>query len=349
MGGPSQPVRLGNVFSPNADWLARHQPEAILEPDLPILDPHHHLWERADHRYLLPDLLADLGSGHNVVGTVFVECMAMYRAHGPSELRPVGETEFVNGVAAMSASGGYGPARICAGIVGFADLTLRDRVKPVLEAHVAAGGGRLRGIRHAAGWDASEDIRKSHTNPPQGLLGSAAFRAGFARLAPLALSFDAWLYHPQLPELVDLARAFPDTTIVLDHVGGPLGCGPYAGRHDDVFTTWQASIRRLADCTNVVVKLGGLGMRIGPFDFYRREAPPTSADLAAAWRPYIDACVTAFGADRCMFESNFPVDKITCSYAVLWNAFKRLVAGSSASEKTALFSRTAKRVYRLTL
>jgi predicted TIM-barrel fold metal-dependent hydrolase len=349
MGKRSQSERLGNVFPSNADWLARHLPEAILEPDLPIVDPHHHLWQREDHQYLLPDLLDDLAGGHNLIGTVFVECMAMYRAKGAPEFRPIGETEFVSGVAAMSASGGYGPARICAGIVGFADLTLGDRVKPVLEAHLVAGGGRFRGIRHAAGWDASDEIRKSHTNPPEGLLGDTAFRAGFAELAPLGLSFDAWLYHPQLLELVDLARAFPDTAIVLDHVGGPLGCGPYAGHRDDVFATWQAAIRRLAGCANVVVKLGGLGMRIGPFDFHRREAPPTSADLAAAWHPYVDSCVTAFGPDRCMFESNFPVDKITCSYAVLWNAFKRLAAGTSASEKAALFSGTAKRVYRLAL
>jgi predicted TIM-barrel fold metal-dependent hydrolase len=346
MENQSLPSRSANAFPPNADWLARHDPESILEPDLPIVDPHHHLWKGPEHSYLLPDLLADLGSGHKTVGTVFVECMAMYRTEGPPELRPVGETEFVEGIA-MSAGGGSGPAQICAGIVGFADLMLGDRVKPVLEAHIAAGGRHFRGIRHAAGWDASEQIRNSHTNPPQGLLGSVAFRAGFAHLAPLDLSFDAWLYHPQLPELVDLARAFPETTIVLDHVGGPLGCGPYAGRRDDVFATWKDSVRRLVDCPNVVVKLGGLGMRIGPFDFHRREKPPTSADLAAAWRPYIEACITAFGADRCMFESNFPVDKVTCSYGVLWNAFKRLAAGSSASDKTALFGGTAKRVYRL--
>jgi L-fuconolactonase len=236
--------------------LARQEPEVILEPELPIVDPHHHLWERAEHSYLLPDLLADLRSGHKIVGTVFVECMAMYRTEGPPELRPVGETEFVNCISAMSATGGYGQADICAGIVGFADLTLGDRVEPVLEAHIAAGGSRFRGIRHAAGWDASAEIRNSHTNPPPGLLGSAAFRKGFAHLTPLELSFDAWLYHPQLPELIDLARAFPDTTIVLDHVGGPLGYGPYASRRDDVFVTWKSSIRRLADCANVIVKLG---------------------------------------------------------------------------------------------
>ena len=339
--------RSGNVPLPSADSLARHRLEAILEPDLPIVDPHHHLWEREENRYSLSDLLADLGGGHKIVGTVFVECMAMYRTRGPSELRPVGETEFVNAVSATAADGGHGPAGICAGIVGFADLMLGDRVEPVLQAHIAAGGGRFRGIRHAAGWDASDEVRKSHTNPPPGMLASATFRAGFARLAPLGLSFDAWLYHPQLPELLDLARASPKTTIVLDHLGGPLGCGPYAGRGDEVFSTWRSSIRRLAECANVVVKLGGLGMRIGPFDFHRRAVPPTSRDLAAAWRPYVEACVTAFGADRCMFESNFPVDKITCSYTLLWNAFKRLAAGSSASAKMALFVGTAKRVYRL--
>ncbi|TXL70403.1 amidohydrolase [Vineibacter terrae] len=340
------PPRLGNVFPPNADWLAKWHEDA-LEPSLPIVDPHHHLWERPDHRYLMSDLLDDTGSGHNVTATVFVECMAMYQAGGPEALQPVGETEFVNGVAAMSASGGYGETRLCAGIVGFADLALGDRVAPVLEAHVRAGGGRFRGIRHAAGWDPSADIRNSHTNPPQGLLRDSGFRAGYARLAPLGLTFDAWLYHPQLDDLLDLARAFPGTTIILDHVGGPLGYGPYAGKTDETFARWTASMRALAGCPNVVVKLGGLGMRIGVFDFHKRDAPSPSQALAAAWKPWVDTCIEAFGADRCMFESNFPVDKITCSYAVLWNAFKRLAAAASASEKAALFSGTASRVYRL--
>lgn len=340
------PARLGNVFPPNAEWLAKWH-EEVLEPALPIVDPHHHLWELPSHRYLLEDLLADTGSGHNVVATVFVECMAMYRAGGPHAMKPVGETEFVNGVAAMSASGGYGPARLCAGIVGFADLALGDRVTPVLEAHVRAGGGRFRGIRHAAGWDSSDEVRNSHTSPPAGLLRDATFRAGFARLAPLDLSFDAWLYHPQLDDLVDLARAFPATTIILDHVGGPLGYGPYAGKADETFVRWKASMRALAACPNVVVKLGGLGMRMGVFDFHKRDAPVPSEVLAAGWKPWIETCIEAFGADRCMYESNFPVDKITSSYAVLWNAFKRLSAGASAADKTALFSGTASRAYRL--
>ncbi|MCW5746605.1 MAG: amidohydrolase family protein, partial [Alphaproteobacteria bacterium] len=299
------PPRLGNVFPPNAEWLAKWREDA-LEPALPIVDPHHHLWERPDHRYLLPDLLDDTGSGHNVIATVFVECAAMYRADGAPEMQPLGETEFVNGVAAMSASGGYGKTKVCAGIVGFVDLNLGDRAASVLEAHVRAGGGRFRGIRHASGWDASDQVRNSHTNPPQGLLGDATFRAGFACLAPLGLSFDAWMYHPQLGELVDLARAFPDTTIILDHVGGPLGYGPYTGKADETFAQWKESIVALARCPNVVVKLGGLGMRIGVFDFHKRAAPVPSQDLAAAWKPWIDTCIAAFGVDRCMYESNFP-------------------------------------------
>ncbi|QQS14919.1 MAG: amidohydrolase family protein [Rhodospirillales bacterium] len=331
---------------PDDAWVARRV-ETALEPELPIVDPHHHLWERSNHRYLLPDLLADTGGGHDIRATVFVEAMAMYRADGPPERRSLGETEFINGVAAMAASGVYGATRACAGIVGFADLSLGDRVAEILEAHVRVGGDRFRGIRHAAGWDASDDIRNSHTNPPKGLLGDATFRAGFARLAPLNLSFDAWLYHPQIPELTALARAFPETSIILDHLGGPLGIGPYAGKGEETFKTWKTSIMELAKCPNVTVKLGGLGMRIGVFDFQKRAEPASSEELAAGWKPWMDACIEAFGADRCMFESNFPVDKITCNYTVQWNAFKRLAAGASTAEKTALFSGTASRVYRL--
>ena len=271
----------------------------------------------------------------------------MYRADAPPEMRSVGETEFVNGIAAMSASGIYGPTRACAGIVGFADLSLGERVRDIFEAHLAAGGNRFRGIRHIVAWDASEDIPRSYPNPPEGLLRDAVFRRGFAQLAPLGLTFDAWLYHPQLPELLDLARAFPGTTIVLDHAGGPLGIGPYRQRHAEVFDRWKRAITDLAHCPNTVVKLGGLGMRTGMFDFHARATPPSSVALAAAWRPYVETCIEAFGPARCMFESNYPVDGVTCSYAVLWNAFKRLASGASAAEKVALFEDTARRVYRL--
>lgn len=337
--------------------------EPIIEPELPIVDPHHHLWDRqgmlADlppvrhpfetivrryPRYLLDELLADLNSGHNVVATVYLECGAFYRADGPPELKPVGETEFVNGVAAMCASGVYGPVRACAGIVGQADLKLGDAIAPVLEAHVAAGGGRFRGVRQSASWDADPQVLGPLNRNTEGLYRSDAFRAGFARLAPLGLSFDAWMLEPQLPDLVDLARAFPETTIILDHVGTPLGIAGYAGRLQQRFEVWRDSIRALASAPNLNVKLGGLAMPFLGFDLDERA---TSAQLADAWRPYVETCIEAFGPGRCMFESNYPVDGYTCSYAVLWNSLKRLAAGASPDEKAQLFSGTARRVYRL--
>ena len=236
----------------------------------------------------------------------------------------------------------------CAAIVSHVDLTAgAAAVREALRAHIAAGNGRFRGIRHAGGWDAHPEVPRSHTHPPQGLYSQADFRAGFAELAPLGLSFEAWQYHPQLPEVTELARAFPETTIILNHVGGPLGIGPYAGRQDDTFAVWSAGMRELARCPNVMVKLGGLGMRIGVFDHHLGSQPPSSVQIAQAWAPWIHATLEWFGADRCLFESNFPVDKITCSYAVLWNAFKRMASGASETEKTALFSATASRIYRL--
>jgi L-fuconolactonase len=275
------------------EWLAQWQ-EPILEPDLPIVDPHHHLWDRPDWdtRYLLDDLLADLRTGHNIVATVFLQCWSMHRAGGPEAMQPVGETEFVNGIAAMSASGNYGPTKICAGIVGTADLQLGERVAEVLEAHIRAGSGRFRGIRHSVAYDAA--LGASQASPP-GLLGDAAYRKGFAQLAPLGLTFDAWLYHPQLPELVALAHAFPETPIVLNHIGAPLGVGPYAGRRDEVFATWAASMRELSGCQNVHVKLGGLGMGRYGNGFHEQPTPPSSEALAEVWKPYMTTIVEAFG------------------------------------------------------
>ena len=330
-----------------ADTPAPAEPEAILEPDLPICDPHHHLWHYPDNRYLLEDLLADIGAGHRVESTVFVECAAFYRARGPEAFRFVGETEFVAGVAAMADSGRYGPVRACEGIVGRADLSLGEAVDAVLKAHIAAGGGRFRGIRHAGGWDASDAIRNSHTEPPQHLYADPKFREGFARLAANGLSFEAWQYHPQLPDVIDLARAFPDTKIMLNHVGGPLGVGPYAGRRDEIFAGWRDHIRELAACPNVFVKLGGLGMSVYGFGFHKRAQLPGSAELAEAWRPYIETCIEAFGTHRGVFESNFPVDKVSCSYDTLWNAFKRITAGASADEKARLYRDNARAFYRL--
>ncbi|HEY4773650.1 MAG TPA: amidohydrolase family protein [Xanthobacteraceae bacterium] len=330
------------MYPINEDWLGRHD-EEVIDPDLAIIDPHHHLWDR-DQRYLLDELLDDFASGHNVRASVFVQCRSMYRADGPPELQPVGETEFVNGIAAMTASGHYGPVRACAGIVGHADLRIGARVRAVLEAHMAASS-RFRGIRFATSSHASLQISPMQVS--EGLMLERAWREGFAELAPLGLSFDALLFHTQLGELVDLARAFAHTTIILNHVGCPIGVGPYAGRREEVFADWRRSIEEVARCENVCVKLGGLGMPMFGFGFDRKDSPPTSAVLAQAWRPYVDTCIAAFGPARSMFESNFPVDKTSCSYKIVWNAFKRLATGCSAEEKAALFHATAARVYRL--
>jgi len=343
----ARPTHFGRISAPDEAWLATRPPETILEPELPIVDTHHHLWERGGHRYFLHEFLADASTGHNLVQSVFVECEAMYRAAGPVEMRPVGQTEFVAGIAAMSESGRYGPARVAAGIVGFADLTLGDRVEPVLEANIRAGGGRFRGVRHSAAWDASEIIGNSRTAAGPHLLMQKDFRAGLARLQALGLSLDAWVFHRQLGDVVDLARAFPAANIVSVHCGGPLGYGPYEGKRDEVFRTWKASVTELATCPNVTMKLGGMMMRLAAYDYRSAPAPPTSAELAALWRPYIETCIELFGADRCMFESNFPVEKMGIGWTALWNAFKLIASGASADEKRALFSGTARRVYRL--
>jgi predicted TIM-barrel fold metal-dependent hydrolase len=334
------------MTGPRKAWLDL-TPEAPLEPALPICDPHHHFWDRPGDRYLLDELLEDLGSGHNVRSTVFIECREMWRQDGPEELKPVGETEFVQGIAAMSASGRYGPAAIAAGIVGFADLTRGDGVAPVLEAHLAASPTRFRGIRHSCTWDASPAVQTATPGIPRGLMAEATFRAGLARLQKYGLSFEAWLYHPQLPELPALARAVPDLPIVLNHVGGLLGVGPYAGRRDEILEVWKRGMRELAACPNVVVKLGGLGMIRCGFGWSERPAPPTSAELIEATAPYYLFCIEQFGPDRCMFESNFPVDKLSYSYRVMWNAYKRMTQSFSATERAALFHDTAVRVYRL--
>ncbi|MGD9806508.1 MAG: amidohydrolase [Hyphomicrobiaceae bacterium] len=329
-----------------ADWLARVK-ETPLEPELPIVDPHHHLWDRPNWPYLLPDLLADTASGHNVVATVFVQCRAFHKATGPEEMKPVGETQFVAGVAAMSESGQYGRTRACEGIVGHADMLLGSRVEPVLEAHVAAANGRFRGIRHITAWDPNPVVMNPAYTPPRYVLKDTVFQDGLRTLGRMGLSFDAWLYHPQISDLTAAARAVPETRMVLDHVGGPLAIEGYAGKRDEVFKDWSIAIKELATCRNAYVKLGGLGMRINGFHFEDAADPPTSEALAAAWKPYIETCIEAFGANRCMFESNFPVDKGSYSYGVFWNACKRLAQGASASEKADLFAGTAQRFYRL--
>jgi len=343
----SPSATLGAHYLPvRQAWLDRRK-EPILDVNLPIVDPHHHIWDREGWRYLLDDLLGDTNSGHNIVATVFVEARSMRRATGPVELRPVGEVEFANGVAAMSASAIYGKTRVCAGIVGHADLTLGSRVEPVLVALARAGGDRFRGIRHTTTWDTDPSVLNPGYVTRQHQMAEPNFREGFAVLGRLGLSFDAWLFHPQIDELASLAHVFPDVRIVLNHVGGPIGIGAYAGRRNEVFASWAASIRRLAVHKNVHVKLGGLGMRLGGFGFHETAEPPSSEALANAWRPYIETCIESFGVSRAMFESNFPVDKGSYSYPVFWNACKLLAKGATDGERADLFSGTAIRFYRL--
>ena len=322
--------------------------ESAIEPELPICDPHHHLWDYPGSRYLLDELNEDLSGGHNMVSTVFVECNAMYRAAGPAEMRPVGEVEFVQGVAAQSASGNYGRTLVAAGIVGHADLSLGAKTAgEVLEALIAASPNRFRGIRHQSAWDADPNVGAAYGAPQEGRLLKDDFRDGFSRLSKLGLSFDAWLYQPQIGELADLARVFPETTIILNHLGGPLGIGEYGVNSEKTFDDWQAAIADVATCPNVVVKLGGLGMHINGFGWDQREIPIGAEELAEAMAPHYLWCIERFGTDRCMFESNFPVDKVSYSYTTLWNAFKRLSRDFSASERAALFHDTAARVYRI--
>lgn len=347
MSTPSAPpLNASRQIAIREEWLERHQ-EPILRPDLPIVDPHHHMWDRADERYLLAELMRDTGSGHDIRTTVFVQCNSQYDMGAPPERRSLGETRFIAGIAQASAADLASPTRACAGIIGMVDLTLGDQVTPLLEAHVEAAGGRFRGVRNRTAWDPSPEVRSNLESPAPGPLGNPAFHEGAARLAALGLTLDVWAYHPQLPQVLALARAVPGLTIVVNHCGGALGVGPFAGRRAEVFATWRTSMAALAACPNVVVKLGGLAMEITGLDFHRQPEPPDSTGLAAAWRPYVESCIEIFGPDRCMFESNFPVDKGMCGYAVLWNAFKRLAAGAGEAETAALFHGTATRIYRL--
>ena len=323
----------------NDAWLARLR-EDVLEPDLPIVDAHHHMWERASGVYLMPALQADLSAGHNVVGTVYIQCGYGFRADGPAELKPVGETETI-----VRITSGRG---VCAGIVGFTDFRLGDQVDAVLEAHVAAGQDRFRGIRQSAGWDPAILTQTSAPAQP-GLLADPAFRAGLARLGRFGLSYESSLYHPQLPELAALARAFPDLPILANHCGGYIAIGPHGVDLQETFARWRAGLRDLAACPNVYLKLGGQAMSIRGVAFHEQPLPPSSGEMANAWRPVMETCIETFGASRCMFESNFPVDKGMCSYVSVWNAFKRIAAGCSADEKADLFHGSASRFYRLSV
>ncbi len=330
------------------DWLALTL-EPTLEPEIPICDPHHHFWVHrpeplAYQQYLLADLAADINSGHNVRSTVFIEVRAEYRTEGPEELRPVGEVEFVQKLADESASGAYGSARAAAAIIGRADLKLGERVRPVLEALQAASPNRFRGIRHSVGWDPSPEVVDRET---QGALATDGYRAGARVLADMGFLLENSLYFPQLGELADFANAFPELTIVLNHCGGLLRVGPYANRDNEVLAEWRRGLATVAKCPNIIMKVGGVGQARYGFDWSKREVPVGSEELAESLAPLMNYCIEQFGPGRCMFESNFPVDKVSYSYNVLYNAFKRLSVDYSAAERGTMFRDTAVRVYRI--
>jgi L-fuconolactonase len=321
------------------NWLSLTREEAI-EPDLPICDAHHHLWYHAESSYPIEDFIRDISAGHNIVRTVFLESWKSFWTADSRRMTPVAETEYIENIVSKCAR-----PEVAAGIVGFADLTSGKAVEPVLESHLAAGKGRFRGVRHTTVWDASSEFR----SVGKGLLLDSNFRWGFACLRKYGLSFDAWLYHPQLSELADLAKSFPETAIIVNHVGGPLAIGPYARDRNEAFNDWKHQIGKLAIYHNVIIKLGGLGMDICGFGWHERPEPPGSTELAGAMSPYFLWCIEKFGVSRCMFESNFPVDKRSYSYSVIWNAFKKIIKSFSPTEKKALLHDTAAKVYRLVL
>ena len=333
-----------NYLAVRPDWLASAL-EPALEPDLPIVDAHHHFYERPGWIYMLDDYLQDARSGHNIQASVYMQAQTRYRDAGPVELKPAGETAYVAGVTEPLQQ--HGRPAVAKGIVGHADLRLGERVREVLEAHLEAGRGRFRGVRHLTTWDADPTLANPLSAVPRGMLLDSAYRAGVAQLAPLGLSYDAGLFFPQLPELFELAKANPDTRIIVNHCGGVVRIASYADKRPEVFERWSASMRALAQLPNVYVKVGGLGMRINGFDFEKGARPPSSVQLADAWKPWMMTCIDAFGPERCMFESNFPVDKGSYSFVNGWNAFKRLTAQASPDERDALFRGTVTRAYRL--
>jgi len=348
MAASRTPTAYGRISPPRQDWLDRAPPEDVIEPDLPIVDTHHHVWDKPDRgRYMLEELHADLGSGHNVVATVFIDCHHGYREDGPEEMKAVGEVEAVAKLAEESDLRFPGKARVAQGIVGNADLTLGARVEPVLEAMIEAGRGRFRGVRNSAGWHEDPVIGNNHQGFGKGHYAREDFRDGLRRLTRMGLSLDALVYHTQHQDLLDLARAVPEANIVLNHTAMPLGYGPYAGKLDEVAKVWRRLLPEIAKCPNVTVKLGGVMMRLAAYDYNAIDAPPSSEELARHWRPWIETCIETFGANRCQFESNFPVDKMGIGYKALYNAFKRIASGCSAQEKADLFAGTARRAYRL--
>jgi predicted TIM-barrel fold metal-dependent hydrolase len=345
--------RQGNAMTrtlPPYNHLHAGRDEPIIEPDLPIIDSAHHLFDRPSLRYMFDDYLADVRAGHRIVASIYVETLAFARPDGPELLRPLGEVEFANGIGAMSASGAYGASRICAAIVGFADLRFGDQVGELLDRALELAPERFRGVRQITIEDSSEGPFRYVTNPPpRGVMQHPGFRPGFRQVAARGLTFDAAAFHHQLHEISALADAFPDTTIVLNHLGQAMGMDMDEQGRTQVFHKWREAVRDVALRPNVVCKIGGLGLPFWGFGFEQRTHAVGYLELAAAWKPYVETVIEAFGADRCMMESNFPPDGRSCGFVPLWNALKHIVRAASPDDKAALFHRTAARVYRISL
>ena len=329
------------------DWLAQVQ-EEIIDPQLPIIDPHHHLWNgdnqlAGSFPYLIENLNEDTFSGHNIVGTIFMECAQGYYSNGEEKYKPVGETEFV--VNLMKTSKKLPKTTNIIGIIGYADLMLGGEVKDVLDKHLLKGDGLFKGIRHAAGWDKNKEIHNSHSNPIENIYYNKSFREGAEELIKLNLTFDAWHYHHQIKDLSDFAINYPELTIIHDHFGGPLGVGPYEGKKKEIFQKWKDDISLLSESKNVFAKLGGLAMPVNGWNFHKQDKPASSDQIIDLHQEYYLHTINCFGVDRCMFESNFPVDRRSVSYHVLWNAFKKMILDYPDEDKNKLFFKNAKDVY----
>ena len=329
------------------DWLAQVK-EEIINPELPIIDPHHHLWNgdnqlASSFPYLIDNLSEDTNSGHNIVGTIFMECAQGYYQEGEDKYKPIGETEYVMKVIKDSKKTSNSANII--GIISFADLMLGSKVKDVLNQHILIGEGLFKGIRHAAGWDQSNEIHNSHSNPIKNIYYDPSFRKGAEELIKLNLTFDSWHYHNQISDLSIFAKDYPELTIIHDHFGGPLGVGPYQGKKQEIFKKWKDDISQLSENKNVHSKLGGLAMPVNGWNFHKQDKPATSDQIIEMHYDYYLHAIECFGVDRCMFESNFPVDRRSISYHVLWNAFKKMVSNYSNEDKNKLFFQNAKDIY----
>ena len=334
---------MSNPLDRHLEWLNQHS-EEIIDAERPIIDPHHHLWP-GENKYLLEDLWADTSSGHNIKHTVFIECTQEFLTSGPDHLKPIGETIFVKKIA-DEAKKVPSKSQI-SGIVSHVDMTLGEGINEVLDLHFLHGESLFKGIRRAGGWDPHENMRNSHHSPPKDMYLSDIFNKSLKILGEKGLVFEAWQYHHQINQVSILAREHPNLKIVLNHFSGPIGIGPYKDLRNEIFEQWKKDIDELVKNKNVYAKLGGLAMPINGYNFHKQSMPPSSDQIVEAQKNYYDYSIKSFGPERCMFESNFPVDKQSVSYHVIWNAFKKISKDYTEEDKEYLFLKSAENFYSL--